>query len=346
MSVVAHPDQVSVDWLQKVLARNGFTGRVEHVAWQYIGAGQVGDNARFDISGQGELPASLVGKFPSTNATSRQTGVELNNYAREVYFYTDIDPVVDIQTPRVYATEFDAQTHDFIILMEDLAPGVQIDQMSACNSDQASLALVELAKLHGPKWGDTQLAPHPLLATDAAAPGESLYQMLQPGFLERYESRLDEHAQQDVARIGEVDLVGTTYTGPQTLIHIDYRLDNMIFGGPYPIAILDWQSINLGCAMNDVAYFLGTSMEPEQRNKEERALLRQYLDVLNGYGADLQWDEAWQLYSQYAPAGLRMAVIASMIVGETDRGNDMFMTMAHRSLAMCRELETVKLLGG
>jgi hypothetical protein len=40
-----------------------------------------------------------------------------------------------------------------------------------------------------------------------------------------------------------------------------------------------------------------------------------------------------------------MAVIASMIVGETDRGNAMFMTMAKRSAKMCVELETLALLG-
>jgi len=41
-----------------------------------------------------------------------------------------------------------------------------------------------------------------------------------------------------------------------------------------------------------------------------------------------------------------MAVIASMLVEETERGNDMFMTMAKRSIAMCEDLETLKLLRG
>ena len=33
-----------------------------------------------------------------------------------------------------------------------------------------------------------------------------------------------------------------------------------------------------------------------------------------------------------------------MIVGETERGNDMFMTMAKRSIAMCEDLESLGLL--
>jgi hypothetical protein len=36
-----------------------------------------------------------------------------------------------------------------------------------------------------------------------------------------------------------------------------------------------------------------------------------------------------------------MAVIASMIVGETERGNDMFMVMAKRSAHMSRELDAI-----
>ena len=39
-----------------------------------------------------------------------------------------------------------------------------------------------------------------------------------------------------------------------------------------------------------------------------------------------------------------MAVMASILVGETERGNDMFMTMASRSVAMCEALGSFELL--
>ena len=63
--------------------------------------------------------------------------MELSNYAREVFFYADLSRTVDIQAPRCFAAEFDPDTHDFVLLMEDLAPGVQIDQMSECSTEQA-----------------------------------------------------------------------------------------------------------------------------------------------------------------------------------------------------------------
>ncbi len=40
-----------------------------------------------------------------------------------------------------------------------------------------------------------------------------------------------------------------------TLVHIDYRLDNMMFGGPYPITVVDW-SPSIGTGGADAAYFM------------------------------------------------------------------------------------------
>jgi len=58
----------------------------------------------------------------------------------------------------------------------------------------------------------------------------------------------------------------------------------------------------------------------------------------------LGWNECWQLYRHFAPAGLNMSVLVSTLVGETERGNDMFLAMAKRSIAMCEDLETMSLL--
>jgi hypothetical protein len=44
----------------------------------------------------------------------------------------------------------------------------------------------------------------------------------------------------------------------------------------------------------------------------------------------LSHDEAWALYRRYTFAGFVMAVVASMIVKQTDRGDEMFMAMANR----------------
>ena len=348
--VVSSPDQVTPSILTAILNQAGFSGTVESVSWERIGAGQVGQNARFTLSADGDLPKTLVGKFPATDPTSKQTGVLLRNYEREVFFYAALAATVDIRTPAIFAVQFDPGTHDFMLLMEDLAPGFQIDQLSECSTDQAALALEELAKLQGPRWGDPALADHDLLVRPPPSPGEPpIYNTTQQGFVERYTDRLNATELNAVARFGEAQVAYGIHEGPETLIHIDYRLDNMIFGEandspPRPLTVFDWQSISLGCALNDASYFMGTSLTPEHRAKAERGLLRHYLDVLRSYRVDLSWDACWTLYRRHAPAGLHMAVVASMIVGETERGNDMFMAMAKRSIAMCEDLESLYLL--
>ncbi len=347
--LIANADEIDADWLTEVLQ---FTDdpaisrgcKVTDFDAKSIGTGQVGENVRFTLQGD-NVPESIVGKFPSTDPVSRQTGVQQQNYAKEVFFYKTLKDTVDVQTPRVFFTEIDPQTHNFVLMMEDLAPGEQGDQLAGCSVDQAALALEQLAKFQGPRWGDEKLQSYELLTGGAAAPEQAgmlkmLYQSLEAGYLARYGERLNDDDIRVTHEVGENLLTyQSIWEGkPPCLVHIDYRLDNMMFGGPYPLAVVDWQSVNLGCPVADASYFMGTSLLPEIRLAEEQALLRHYLDVLGSYKVQLDFDTCFACYRNYAPAGLIMAVIASMIVGETERGNDMFMAMATRSATMVQEL--------
>ena len=72
---------------------------------------------------------------------------------------------------------------------------------------------------------------------------KGLWDSLLPGFLERCTTRLEPSA---VACAEGLHTRFGSYTagadGPKTVVHGDYRLDNMLFGGPYPLAVVDWQS--------------------------------------------------------------------------------------------------------
>ncbi|HKI74861.1 MAG TPA: hypothetical protein VJ998_09470, partial [Pseudomonadales bacterium] len=224
--IISDPSKITVAWLNEVLSRAGLPGKVADFEATSIGAGQVGQNIRFALDGI-DVPASVVGKFPSDDPVSRQTGIDLNNYRREVFFYRELQHTVDVQTPRIFFAEVDEATHDFVIIMEDLSPGVQGDQLAGCSVDEAALALEQLARLQGPRWGDAGLAAYPLLegtSQDTSAL-QGLYQMLEPGFLERYSTRLSEAHVDLVHRVGESLLTyNDIYKGPPGLIHIDYRL--------------------------------------------------------------------------------------------------------------------------
>ena len=123
------PEGLTDSWLSSVLRSD-----VSVRGTSRIGDGLVGMNIRLELDSDGSLPATLVAKLPSPDPTSRATGIALRNYEREVSFYLEIAPTVDIRVPRCYHGEWHADSGDFVLLMEDLAPAVQGNQITGCRS--------------------------------------------------------------------------------------------------------------------------------------------------------------------------------------------------------------------
>ena len=83
---------------------------------------------------------------------------------------------------------------------------------------------------------------------------------------------------EDIDR-GLTGLLASLARAPGTLLHGDFRLDNLVFdarGGARRISFLDWQAPCWGVGVYDVAYLLGSSLDVEVSREEERALLRGY----------------------------------------------------------------------
>ena len=353
-ALVGTPADIDAAYLTTVLRHAGFSdATVGTFSASNIGTGQVGQNIRFALDYEaGKGPATVVGKFASDDPASRQTGIALQNYLKEVRFYRELAPSLAVRIPALYFGAIDEETHEFLLMMEDMAPAEQGDQLGGCSADDAALAMEQAAHLHGPRWDDPTLRNFDFLGgldEDAGAAGTlALWDAAMEAYLARYVERL---STEDVALTralgGRFAAYLSPEPGPRTVTHGDFRLDNMLFGrtpGATPLAIVDWQSPALGQGPADVAYFLGTSLDPALRGKEERALLRVYRDVLKSYGVSLSEDALWRAYRRASFAGLVMAVVASMIVGQTDRGDHMFMAMAQRSAVMARELEGLALL--
>ena len=93
-----------------------------------------------------------------------------------------------------HAAEIDLATGEFVLVLEDLSPCVQGDQLAGCTVDQAALAMDELAKLHAPRWNDPALASVEWLNRNGTEQSQAFSEMvlpqLRPGFLERYADRL------------------------------------------------------------------------------------------------------------------------------------------------------------
>ena len=342
------PEQITSDWLSGVLG-----APVTIMASERIGDGLVGMNIRYALQvpdGSG-LPASIIAKLPSPDPTSRATGISLRNYEREVKFYNEIAPTVDVHVAQCFHGEWHAGTGDFVLLMEDLSPSAQGNQITGCTADMARRSVLELARLHGPRWGDPTLADIEFLErrdADSAARLQMIWTMFVPGFLGVYSKYLDAEGIALVERFGA--RIPEWIEGrslPGTVTHGDYRLDNLMFGGEqggHPIAVVDWQTPGHGPASGDVSYFLGAGPWPNVRNEIERGLIAEYLTELGSYGVVVDEGEFWQQYSRDAFGGVIMSVVASQIVGTSDRSEAMFAAMATRHVRHALDLDSESLI--
>ncbi len=352
--LVADPADVTNEWLTAVLKGNDIDVVVDGFDYERIGTGQVGMNIRFNLSYQSsaeDAPQTVVGKFPSPDPVSRETGTNTLTYLRESMFYQQIQSTVDIQTPIPLYNAFNPENHDFVLMMHDLAPAEQGDQMDGCTIAEAELALRQIAKLHGPRWGDESLNDLDWMAgtKNSEQTDPALVGLLWEGFKDRYAERISPEAKE----AGEVLIANyARYTekfdGPRTVVHGDYRLDNMLFGtaeGGFPLAVVDWQTPAYGAGAGDVAYFIGTSVPRALRPDHEEALLDAYFEELRRYDiGDYTRQDLLRDYRRYAFNGYMMAIFASMVVQQTSRGDDMFFAMADRSVDLALAHDSLSLL--
>ena len=356
--LVSDPASLTPEWITAALhaAGLGRGGRVAAATCDPVGTGQMARSFRFRLEWTGDpgnAPRSVVAKLPSDDPTSRATGAMHGAYRKEVRFYQEIARTVGIRTPRCWYAEIDDGGEHFALLLEDVVPAVQGDQLAGCSVEQAALALDELAKLHAPHWGDPALERLDFLAdppTERARVIHAIYEAVWPGFRQRYEGRLEPRLMALAERFGP--RCGDWVLGTRslsTVTHGDYRLDNMLFGitggAAPPLAVVDWQTTSRGLGTADASYFLGAGLRVENRRRHERDLLRAYHERLGSLGVTgYSFEECWQDYRYTAFAGVVMAVIAPMLVEQTPRGDDMFMAMASRHAEHALDLDAEDLL--
>jgi Phosphotransferase enzyme family len=341
-------EDVTAPWLSSVLG-----GDVGPITSERIGDGHIGVNIRISMpAADAALPRSVVVKLPATDEVSLTTAAMLRHYERETRFYTELASTVDIRVPACLHGEWDAATNDFVLVLEDMAPARQGDQLTGCSLDQARDAVRELAKLHGPRWDDPTLFDIDWIERDrgeeSASSLAAMWQMFFPGFAGTYRSHLTDEEFALAERFGGVIAQWRGgRSGPKSITHGDYRLDNMLFatpeGGP-PVTVVDWQTPAHGDPITDLSYFIGAGLLPPDRRAHERELVAVYLEALGGYGVELDDAWVWEQYRREAFAGLTVAAMASQIVTLNDRSEAMFGAMAQRHLRQALDLDSISLV--
>jgi Ser/Thr protein kinase RdoA (MazF antagonist) len=214
----------------------------------------------------------------------------------------------------------------------------------------AQAVVGELAALHAACWESPALASLDWLNRNTAKSAEftaDLLAGLYGGFVERYAGQLEARTLSVldgfVPRAGAYLAAGAD-ADADTLSHGDCRADNLMLGGGRRPVLVDWQTCRMGAGISDLSYFLESSLLVDDRRAHEEPLVRRYHEVLTAGGARLDWADCWDQYRRFAFGGIVTAVVASMIVKRTDRGDQMFCAMTNRHAAHALDLDSLSLL--
>ena len=341
-AVVDHVDELTPAWFDAVLGTAGTAAAVRSVTTEPVGTGQMAATVRARLTLDDGGERTVVVKYARADLQSPMAGMA---YAKEVAFYTELGDRVAVRTPECLYAAITEGAPRFVLVLEDLAGARQGDQIAGCPVEHAEAALVNLAGLHGPTWGDVELADKAWLGRDDAITAEFMAPVLAAAadaFAERFAAELDppEAAVLEAAR--ELLAEWMFDDGdPVAVLHGDYRLDNLLFpvDDPAGVAAVDWQTASVGPPGRDVAFFLSTCLEVEDRRRHERDLVAAYHAALAAYGVSgYSLDECFADYRLGLLHGPLIILLGRLTAGVTERGDEMFRAMWRRSTAAIDDL--------
>jgi hypothetical protein len=351
------PDQLTNEWLSSALGApvTGFD-----VQLLGEGAGLLGLVTRLDLdygdNGDGaDRPASIVAKFPTPSPENRVVAETFDMYANEAKFYQGLVNATKLRAPRPYLALLEEETNDFVLLLEDLSSARIGDQTIGCGVEEAEWAIDEMVKLHAPLWGKGDAPEYAWVTvhdnpTQCAGIGggfEAGWQTFMKGFGDALPSGKVEQ----FAKIGRqtASILKRLCQGTLTVVHGDFRLDNMFFevdGRRDGIAMFDWQAICKSCGPHDFSYFMSQNLRTEERREHENGLVERYVEKLREGGVEgYSLDQCW---ADYRIATLYFFHYAVVIAGTLDlsneRGVKLARVLAERSSAAIEDMEALDLL--
>lgn len=347
--IPATPEEITAQWLSTILATP-----VAAVTVSPIGTGQTGATYRAEVTygagGGGDLPATFVVKLPAQDPAVRASASF--GYQAEHAFYTEVADTVQVPMPRCYHCDINSDGTDFVLVLADMAPAVQGDQIAGCGAPEAELAARALAGLHGPRWcdpvwrdfaGAAMGKPDP----DSANGLGSIFTMAVGLTKDKLGQRLSAEDAATLDAVAEV-MAPWLLLEPDrySILHGDFRLDNLLFDPDRTrISVVDWQTLAVGLPARDLAYFVASGLDPQLRAEIERDLVGSYHRELLTHGVeDYDEDTCWRDYRLGLLQVPLITALAVAFVTSTERGDDVMVAMIQRSCRAIRELGSLELI--
>ena len=252
------------------------------------GIGLLGLVVRVSLDYGGAEPApgpdSIVIKFATPVEANRAVAMNTRMYEREVTFFNNVAPSVDVPMPICYFAAVDTTTGENIVALEDLKAYRAGDQVDGVGVDDAKLIIDAIVPLHAAFWDKTD---QPLLGTamridtsyvDAFLPSVD---MTWENCVKMFPHAIAADVLPEVGRYvaGLRGVMKKMGQRTQSFVHGDVRLDNVMFGsGPdqHPVMLVDWQAVMVSNPAHDLSYMLSQSLDVEARRAHEAELVEHY----------------------------------------------------------------------
>jgi Phosphotransferase enzyme family len=332
-AVVAGVEHLTPDWLAAALAPTCGPAEIRSLRTEPVGTGQMATTVRvFLETDSGDR--TLIAKVARDDVGPEMARMA---YLKEVSFYAELRDRVAMRIPGCLYAAVEPESVRFVLLLEDMVGAVPGDQIAGCTPEHAEAAVINLAGLHGPTWCDDTLRSAPWLWGDPKGSSQILAPFLAIAadcFEARFAAELTEDEIAVLASSRELLVPWLLARGERFAVtHGDYRLDNLLFpeADPRGVAAVDWQTVGLGPPGRDLAYFLATSLSPEDRRRHEEALLVTYQQALADHGVTgYTREECWEDYRLGMLHGPLIIFLGRLTATVTDRGDEMFKVMWQR----------------
>ena len=262
-----------------------------------------------------QAPSTMVLKIP-TALKNRVFGQTLGVYEKEIRFYSTLKDRLNIRTPGFYYGALSAvddpdvilerlkglqrlpiwliailgiivqwifglMPRRYALLIEDVSHYRLGDQSAGCSDNDIKMALSSMASLHAQFWNSEELN-----TLSWITPVELSAKLIHMGYLQSANKYLKENREKlsekqlklhDWLKKNGVQLTERLGKGPTTLLHGDFRVDNLCFDDDAgEMLLLDWQTTMSGSYGLELAYFLSTALPANTSDEKLDEMIEHY----------------------------------------------------------------------
>ncbi|CCT69100.1 uncharacterized protein FFB20_11785 [Fusarium fujikuroi] len=346
------PDEVTSEWLSEALGVAVKDFKISSVI--HGTSSKVFVDLVFGDGVKTEIPSRVVLKG-GFNPVIRETVPQmLPTYRREAEFYYHVAPQTTMLLPKIWFAGTDTVNGQGIFIMSDVSSEATFGTpLEPWAPERVGEALKQLASLHEKTW-NTKEEEYPWLFGKDGSKLENpvrniILALLAPA---PWGARFDEKVRPPVAKeLLDPDRIREAFQALwkhadadkkyYSLIHGDDHVGNTLIANDGTPGFIDWQGLQYGPSVLDLAYFLTGALTVEDRRKHEASLVDTYLEALHKEGGPkLTREDLWDDYRRYSLQGFLWAMTP-----QTMQPDEVVFAMAERYSACIIDHGTLELLG-